>query len=180
MPHRQAGAGGVAGVALTAFAEMLLAGGHRNSLGRSAEVLAAVQADPSRIEELFGCVGDDDAWVRMRAIDTFEKLVRADPALGAPYVEALLELTASEQPSIQWHLAQLFPVLSLSAAHRRRVVAWLRDRLATTEVDWIVAANAMQALVALDPVHAPPLVTVQLAHRWAPVRRKAAALLESL
>jgi DNA-binding transcriptional ArsR family regulator len=172
----------VAGVALSgvAFAEILQAGGHRNSLGRSAEVLAAVQADPSRLVELFACVGDEDAWVRMRAIDTFEKAVRADPTLGAPYVEALLALTDSEQPSIQWHLAQLFSLLALSEPQRARVVAWLRDRLTTTEVDWIVAANAMLALVALDPSGARPSVEVQLEHRSASVRRKAAALLDPL
>ena len=38
----------------------------------------------------------------------------------------------------------------------------------------------MQSLVALYPAHARPLVEVQLGHRSASVRRKAAALLDAL
>jgi hypothetical protein len=169
------------------FAEVLREGGHRNSLGRSAEVLDCVAADPARMPELWACVFDDDAWVRMRAIDTFEKLVRDDPTRGAPYAASLLDdLTTSEQPSIQWHLAQLVPLLDLDDDQLARAVAWLVDRVSTTDVDWIVAANAVKTLVELhgrgvvETDVLRPLLETQTEHRSASVRRKAAAALAAL
>ena len=172
---------------LEPFAEVLRAGGPSNSRGRSAEVLDLLRGDPARLDELFACIADDDAWVRMRAVDTFEKLVREDPSLGAPYTERVLsELTRSDQPSVQWHVAQLVGVLALTADQRTAAASWLRARLATTDVDWIVAANAMATLVGLahegelPPEEVAPLLEVQTAHRSASVRRKATRLLEQL
>lgn len=169
------------------FAEVLAAGGHTNSLGRSGEVLGLLRADPARLDELFACIAHDDAWVRMRAVDTFEKLVRGDPALGGPYVGRVLdELTRSDQPSVQWHVAQLLGLVALTAAQRREAVGWLTARVATTEVDWIVAAQSMATLVAfVGAGHVPagdvvPLLEVQTGHRSASVRRKAFAFLDQL
>lgn len=169
------------------FAEVLAAGGHTNSLARSGEVLEALRADPARLDELFACIAHDDAWVRMRAVDTFEKLVRGDPALGAPYVGRVLdELTRSDQPSIQWHVAQLLGLVALTGAQRTAAVGWLTARVATTQVDWIVAAQAMATLVAFSREgHVPaedvvPLLEVQTAHQSASVRRKAFAFLAGL
>lgn len=166
------------------FREVLTAGGHRNSLGRSAEVLAAVRADPGRLDELFACIGDDDAWVRMRAVDTFEKLVREDPERARPYLGRVLgDLTRSDQPSVQWHVAQVLAVAPLTAAQRRRAVAWLVARLETTEVDWIVAAQSLAALDAFErrghvgTAELVRLLEVQAGHPSASVRRKVAGYL---
>ncbi|MBM6402252.1 hypothetical protein [Phycicoccus sonneratiae] len=169
------------------FAEVLLAGGHSNSLGRSGEVLELLRRDPARLDELFACIAADDAWVRMRAVDTFEKLVREDPPRGVPYTERVLdELTASDQPSVQWHTAQLFGLLTLTDAQRRRAVDWLLARVATTDVDWIVSAQSMATLVALHDEGAVPTedlvqrLEVQTGHHSASVRRKASAFLEAV
>lgn len=169
------------------FAGVLREGGHRNSLGRSREVLDCVAQDPMRMPELWACVFDDDAWVRMRAIDTFEKLVRDDPTRGAAYAASLLdELTTSDQPSVQWHLAQLIALLDLDDDQLARAVAWLVDRVSTTDVDWIVAANAVATLVelhergAVEAAAVRPLLETQAGHRSASVRRKAAAALAAL
>lgn len=172
---------------MDAFAEILLAGGHRNSLGRAAEVLDTVRADPSRTEELFACIAHEDAWVRMRAVDTFEKLVREDPSRAAPFVERIVaELTRSTQPSVQWHVAQLFGLVDLTAAQEDAAVRWLEERVATTEVDWIVAAQVMTTLVAfhargrVDRDRLDALLAVQEGHRSASVRRKATRSREAL
>jgi len=172
---------------MESFEEILTAGGHSNSLGRSDEVLRAVQGNHLRLDELFACIFADDAWVRMRAIDTFEKLIKDKPALAQPYLPAIFSnLTKSSQPSIQWHLAQIFSEVELAAKERSAAIAWLKNMITTTEVDWIVSVNAMKALLlfhqngfiaASDIV---PLCKVQEAHPSKSVRKKAAAFLSSL
>ena len=57
---------------MEAFAEVLTEGGRSNSLGRAGEVVHAVFADRDRLDELWACISHDDAYVRMRAIDSFE------------------------------------------------------------------------------------------------------------
>lgn len=172
---------------MESFAEMLTAGGHANSLGRAGEVHEIVECDASRLDELFTCIFNDDAWVRMRAIDTFEKLVAANPALAQPYIPVIFDkLTMSDQASIQWHVAQLFGEVELTDKQCVQAIAWLKQKLATTEIDWIVAANCMKTLVhfknagyvAADEL--TPLFTVQLSHTSKSVHRKASDHLAKL
>lgn len=133
---------------MESFADVLTEGGRSNSLGRAGEVVEAVLADRGRLDELWACIGHEDAYVRMRAIDSFEKVVNEQPAWVDPYVPRILdELTASGQPSIQWHIAQLFPQVRLGDDQRERAIGWLMARLATTDVDWIVSVNCMRALL---------------------------------
>ncbi len=169
------------------FAEVLRAGGHSNSLGRSAEVLELLRRDAARLDELVACLEDDDAWVRMRAVDTLEKLVREDPALGQPYLGRILgDLARSDQPSVQWHVAQLLDLLTLTPAEQETALRWLTARVTTTEVDWIVATQSMATLVSfarqgvVAPEEVAPLLEVQTGHRSASVRRKAAGFLTAL
>ena len=169
------------------FAQVLTAGGHSNSLGRSGEVLELLRRDPSRLEELFRCIAADDAWVRMRAVDTFEKLVREDPARGAPFTgRVVAELTRSDQPSVQWHTAQLLGLLTLTPAQEAAAVRWLTTRLEDPDVDWIVAAQSMTTLVAfagrgvVPPADVARLVERQTRHGSASVRRKATRFLTEL
>jgi hypothetical protein len=169
------------------FEDVLAVGVRTNSLGRAGEVLDLLRADGSRTDELFACIGADDAWVRMRAVDTFEKLVREDPGRGRPYVgRVLAELTTSDQPSVQWHVAQMVGELGLTTAQRATAIAWLEQRLATTDVDWIVAARSMATLVAfaqqghVAAAEVEPLLEVQQDHRSASVRRKATRLRDAL
>ncbi|WP_377644711.1 hypothetical protein [Oryzobacter terrae] len=169
------------------FEDVLAVGGRSNSLGRAAEVLDVVRADPSRTDELFACISAEDPWVRMRAVDTFEKLVREDPERGRPYTERVVsDLTRSPQASVQWHVAQLVDLLELTGAQRTGAITWLRERLATTDVDWIVAAQAMTTLVSfvegghVDAADLDTLLAVQETHPSASVRRKATRFREAL
>ena len=112
------------------FEEILTGGGHTNSLGRANEVFDIVQKDHSKLDELYTCISSQDAWVRMRAIDTFEKLVKNEPELAQPYLKAIFaDLTKSSQPSVQWHLAQLFIEVELNEQQRESAIAWLKNRL---------------------------------------------------
>jgi hypothetical protein len=129
------------------FASML-EGGRRNSLGRAEDVVGIVLADPARLEELFASLADPDELVRMRAGDALEKVCRERPEWFAPHVERLLgEVGEIEQPSVQWHVAQMLQRLrsALSDEQRRRAAALLRRNL-TRSTDWIVLNVTMDVL----------------------------------
>lgn len=169
------------------LADLLQVGGRSNSLGRTAEVVDVVVADPARMRELLDCVQDEDAWVRMRAVDAVEKVCRVDPGRVAAYVEELLTTwTTSDQASVQWHLAQVLRQVELSPEQQERAIAWLVARVATTDVDWIVATEVLRTLVGFASSGATGadvvagLAEVQRGHRSASVRRKADRFLEHL
>lgn len=169
------------------FSEILQAGGHANSLGRANEVFELLQKDASRLDELFDCISHEDAWVRMRAIDTFEKLVRQNPKLALHYLEGIFnDLTKSDQPSIQWHLAEIFTEVELTDTQRVKAIEWLKNNLKTVSVDWIVAANTMKALLHFYKLgHAKAdellrLFQVQTEHHSKAVRKKATTSIETI
>lgn len=126
---------------------MLAVGGKSNSLGLVDDVIAVVLQDKSRMEELYDCLFVNDAWVRMRAADALEKICRQHPDWLTPYVDRFqAELAESSQPSIQWHIAQMYAQIDLTDPQKQCAMRWLSDLLSTTEVDWIVSANAMDTL----------------------------------
>lgn len=130
------------------FTEILAVGGKSNSLGRTSEVIELVLRNKNQLDELYGCVFNDDAWIRMRAIDALEKICRQHPDWLLPYVDKFqVELASSSQPSIQWHLAQIYSQINLTAEQKLNAINWLKDLLSSVNVDWIVAANAMKTLV---------------------------------
>lgn len=55
------------------FSDILAVGGKSNSLGRTDEVIGIVLSDKQRLNRLYACVFNDDAWIRMRAIDAIMK-----------------------------------------------------------------------------------------------------------
>ncbi len=172
---------------MQAFKEILSIGGHSNSLGDAAQVVEHVINHLDRLSELYDCASDDDAWVRMRAIDSFEKVVRTHPQWVKPYIEDILErLTKSAQPSIQWHIAEILAYVELTDAQRSTAVVWLTHRIKTVEVDWIVSANVMKTLLQfcregyVDASRVRPLFEVQRSHHSKSVRKKASQLLEQL
>lgn len=129
------------------FTTMLSVGGKSNSLGRVDEVIDVVLHDRERLDELYACMFDEDAWTRMRAADAFEKICRQHPDWILPYIDkTFTELSMSTQPSIQWHLAQIYRQVELTEAQKQMAMQWLKNLLSTEETDWIVAANAMDTL----------------------------------
>lgn len=162
------------------FADMLMGGGHANSLGRVNEVIEIVLKDASRLDELYACLLHDDAWVRMRGADALEKVCREHPDWLLPYIDKLAdELGASTQPSIQWHVAQIYRQVQLTDAQLRVAQKWLSSLLSTKEVDWIVAANAMDTLMKFTAEGSFPrsqmltLLKVQQHHKSNAVIRRA-------
>lgn len=169
------------------FVEMLMDGGHRNSLGRVNEIIENVLRDRSRLDELYGCLFNEDAWVRMRAADAIEKICRKHPDWLLPYVDRFQdELSASAQPSIQWHLAQIYEQVSLTDEQKQIAQNWLKTLLSTKDIDWIVAANAMDTLVKFTKEGSFPademarLLEIQQHHKSNAVIRRATKLLAGL
>lgn len=143
--------------------------------------------DRSRLDELYDCIQDDDAWVRMRAIDSLEKVCKVHPQWIAPYIDRILsDLAASTQPSIQWHIAQIVTEVDLTNEQRASAIYWLKSWLKTPDVDWIVAANSMGAAVhfyqeqAIDVHELRQLLTIQCTHKSKAVRKKAEAFLAQI
>lgn len=127
---------------------MLAVGGKKNSLGRVVDVIELTRQDPARLEELYQCLFSEDAWVRMRAADALEKICRDHPDWLAPYIDRLAaDFGASTQPSIQWHMAQIYREVALTDAQRRAAITWLAELLSNKDADWIAAANAMDTLM---------------------------------
>jgi hypothetical protein len=82
----------------------------------------------------------------MRAGDALEKIARQQPGWFGPYRKRLLgEVAEIEQPSVQWHLAQILGRLDLDPAQARRAKAILKRNLERSE-DWIVLNVTMQQL----------------------------------
>lgn len=169
------------------FAQILTAGNHANSLGRSAEVITTVLDDKSRLEELYICLFNEDAWVRMRAADALEKICRVHPEWLLPYIDRFTnELLGSNQASIQWHLAQIYRQVSLSDTQKHTAINWLQTLLSSKNIDWIVAANAMDTLVAFTTDGSFPvakmraLLKIQQTHASKSVVKRANKLLDAL
>ena len=170
-----------------AFAAILAEGGKSNSLGRAAEVVQTVLADQSRLEELYDCMSENDAWVRMRAADALEKICRVNPDWLEPYIDRLLnDYSENSQPSIQWHMAQIFEQVNLTPEQEQKIITWMTTRLEDPSVDWIVAANTMDTLVAFNKKGLVPLpetirlIDRQLTHHSNSVVKRATKILAAL
>lgn len=166
------------------FAEILLVGGKSNSLGRADEVIELVLADQTRLEELYACLFNEDAWVRMRAADCLEKVCRVHPEWLLPYVDRIAsDLLSSNQASIQWHIAQIYRQVNLTPDQKLVAINWLKQLLSSVEVDWIVSANAMDTLAqfvqdgSVAKSDLKRLLEIQLHHKSKSVVRRADKLL---
>lgn len=169
------------------YAEILAVGGKSNSLGRTNEVIELVLNNKSQLDELYGCVFNEDSWIRMRAIDALEKICRQHPEWLLPYIDKFQsDLASSAQPSIQWHLAQVYSQVSLTPEQKANAIIWLKHSLSNIDADWIVSANAMKTLVQFTKDGSVPLkdtvslLKVQQKHKSNSVIRKANILLAEL
>ena len=126
--------------------EQILSGGKPNSLGRTEEVVRTVLRDRRRLRPLFDTLRSDDELVRLRAGDALEKVCRQRPDWFRAYVPRLLDEVAKiDQPSVQWHLAQMLGEVSLAPAQYRRAKTILKRNLERSD-DWIVLNVTMQQL----------------------------------
>lgn len=131
----------------TPFADMLT-GGHPNSLGRTEEVVGIVLTDHGRLDELFATMADPDEVVRMRVGDALEKVCRERPSWFVPHIDHIIgDLGTIDQPSVQWHVAQMLCHLhdDLPEDQAQRALRLLQRNL-TGSTDWIVLNVTMDVL----------------------------------
>lgn len=137
----------------TPFA-ILLSGGDRRSIGAVAQVLAALEADPTRQSELFACLEAPDALVRYRAFDALEKWSLAQPACLASLKMRLLDGTLDDgSAEVRWHLHALCPRLLLNHVEAQALMGRLESD-AARHASRIVRVMALQG--ACDLAHAHP------------------------
>jgi HEAT repeat protein len=143
-----------------------LTGGDRRSIGRVDEVIAAVRQDPALFAVLIDGMEADDPLVRMRSADAIEKLTVDHPDWLCPHKDRILnDISAVSQQEVRWHLAQILPRLSLTAAERRQAVELLKSYLSDGSA--IVRTFSLQALADLAERDASllPEVTALLEER---------------
>lgn len=164
----------------------MLSGGDRRSLGRTAEVVRLVLDRPVLFDALFECVLNSDEVVRMRAADALEKVARASPGLLVSSVDRLLrEVAEIDQPSVQWHVAQIVSEIPLTAAQRGRAIEILWPNLERSD-DWIVVNMTLEALAGFadqDPPLRDALIPVLRANQGAArksIAKRATKLLQRL
>ena len=169
------------------LSDMLAVGGKKNSLGRVNDVIELILADKTRLDELYSCLFNEDAWIRMRAADALEKICRQHPEWILPYIDRFpAELHQSSQPSIQWHVAQIYREVSLTDQQKSIAIKWLEQLLSNKEVDWIASANAMDTLAQfvrdgdVSKSEYIKLLEIQQGHTSKSVVRRATKILESL
>lgn len=128
--------------------EPLLRGGHPNSLGRTLEVVEAVLADRSRLDELIDAYGSDDAVVRLRVSNALKRVEAAHPDWITPTLDRLIaEVGPLDQASAQWTLAQLFlrQTDHLTERQRHQALDLMKRNLAAHD-DWIVLNATIETL----------------------------------
>jgi hypothetical protein len=124
----------------------ILIGGNPRSLGRTEGVVKLVLGNKARLDELYGCLLEDDEIIRMRASDALEKVSRQQPTWLQAYVPRLLtEVASIDQASVQWHLAQILGEIELTPQQRAAACLLLKCNLAEKK-DWIVVNYSMETL----------------------------------
>ena len=123
-----------------------LSGGDPRSLGRTEEVVKFVRSNPKHLRGLFDCLFNHDEIVRMRTSDALEKICREQPDLLKPFTKRLLnEVSEINQPSVQWHLAQILAEIQLNAADSKKAIDLLKRNLIQFD-DWIVTNLTLESL----------------------------------
>ena len=120
--------------------EIMLSGGHPNSLGRTLEVVDIILNDEGSLDYLFECYLSDDATVRLRVSNAFKRIFRQKPNWFVGYVDKFQSLIPTlNQPSAEWTLAQLHLefINLLNEEQKSKAIDISREQLRNSK-DWIV------------------------------------------
>jgi hypothetical protein len=145
--------------------EALLTGGNPRSLRNADIVIDAASRQPERLEELVQCVFSADEIVRMRASDALERSAGPIRAWFSGSCRGCwAEMSRIEQPSVQWHMAQILAEVPLDEGQQAQAITVLEHNLGTCG-DWIVTNCTLEALGVFARVS--PAVRARLTERLA-------------
>lgn len=124
----------------------ILSGGDPRSLKGVDETINLVTKDRKKISQLFDLLFETDPVLVMRVSDALEKICRENPAWFTEYIDRLLnDVSRIKQPSVQWHLAQMFSELRLDNQQKSEAIEIMKSNLAHTD-DWIVTNLTLESL----------------------------------
>lgn len=127
----------------------LLAGPDRRRIRGSPLAVQRVIRNPRLLPALVQGLTVPDPFIRVRAADALEKLAHHRPDLLGRYRARFLRVAeTSDQPEVQWHMAQLLPGLGLSQTQRISARRVFQRYLHSPSS--IVEAMALDALVRLS------------------------------
>jgi hypothetical protein len=127
--------------------EVMLTGGHPNSLGRTLEVVDHVLADRRRLRALLDCYDSDDAVVRLRTSSAIKRVSKERHQWLVEYLDELIDnIGALNQASAQWTLAELFLSYTddMSTYQYERAVVVMKRNI--KHHDWIVLNQTLETL----------------------------------
>ena len=128
--------------------EVVLSGGHHNSLGNTEAVVEQVRADISRLDELIDTYSSDDEVVRLRVSSALKRIAKTRPEEVLQHLEVIEQwVLRLRQPSAMWSLSEDYRELEgkLSRAQRARAIELMKDFLSTSD-DWIVINHTIETL----------------------------------
>jgi hypothetical protein len=127
--------------------EVMLAGGHPNSLGRTIEVVDCVLGNRARVRELLDCYDSDDEVVRLRTSNALKRVEDAHHDWLLDHLDELIDkIGVLDQASAQWTLAQLFLRYTddMSTDQLKRALAVLKRNI--QHDDWIVLNQTLDTM----------------------------------
>jgi hypothetical protein len=134
---------------------LMLAGGDRRSIGQADIVAQRVIENTERFGELWTCLTDADALVRMRAADALEKFSRACPAAFDVHKIALLANELDDgSAEVRWHLIAITSRITMERWEAERFCCHLDDCM-RNDPSRIVKVAALQAAKDLQAIHPP-------------------------
>ena len=128
--------------------EVMLSGGHPNSLGNTVDIVEQVLNDHTLLRELLDCYGSPDPVVRLRVSSALKRLSQAHPEWLVPHLDELLGPVADiDQASTKWTLAILFEALKphMTVGQSSTALDTVKRNLDQSD-DWIVQNTTMQVI----------------------------------
>ena len=125
-----------------------LRGGDLRSIGRSNEIVADIEEDPTLIEKIFPGLYDPDLVLKARSADVIEKVTRNRPKLLLKHKKEIISILKNdEQQEVCWHIAQMIPRLEYTSEEEEDIIDALNRYLAHKSK--IVRVSALEALTDL-------------------------------
>lgn len=125
--------------------QKLLKEGDLRTTGKSGEVVNLVLSNPAVFKDVVHAILSDNPGIRMRASDAAEKITQIHPDWLNSFKKLILnKISKINQQEVRWHMAQMFPRLTLTKTERKKVFGLLQTYLEDKSL--IVKTCAMQAM----------------------------------